>query len=350
MSLNAILDRLGDGWALTLAGLLVGVLFGAAGRHSSFCFRAATIEVGRATWGSRLAVWLIGFAVAVALTQMAVIAGLFDPSQTRQIANAGSLSGAIIGGAMFGVGMVLARGCASRLLILSATGNLRALVTGLILTIIAQASLRGFLSPAREKLAALWIVPGGSGRDLLSVAHLGPVAGTVLGLLALAAGIRLARARAVPNADMTSAVVVGAAIALGWVLTFALAGLIFEGGKVISVTFIGPSADTLMGLINTPALPLSFDFGLIPGVFAGSLLATLWLGEFQWQSFEGGTSMLRYLTGACLMGFGGMLAGGCAVGAAVTGTSIFALTGILALFSMALTGIAADRLIDRPAA
>ncbi|MEZ5799744.1 MAG: YeeE/YedE thiosulfate transporter family protein [Nitratireductor sp.] len=29
--------------------------------------------------------------------------------------------------------------------------------------------------------------------------------------------------------------------------------------------------------------------------------------------------MLRYLVGASLMGFGGMLAGGCAVGAGVTG-------------------------------
>lgn len=43
---------------------------------------------------------------------------------------------------MFGAGMILARGCASPLLVLSATGNLRAILTGLVLTLVAQASVR----------------------------------------------------------------------------------------------------------------------------------------------------------------------------------------------------------------
>jgi uncharacterized membrane protein YedE/YeeE len=44
--------------------------------------------------------------------------------------------------------------------------------------------------------------------------------------------------------------------------------------------------------------------------------------------------MERYLVGGVLMGFGSMLAGGCAVGAGMSGGSIFALTAWLALFSM----------------
>ena len=42
----------------------------------------------------------------------------------------GSWSGAILGGLLFGVGMVLARGCSGRLLVLAATGNLRSVVAG----------------------------------------------------------------------------------------------------------------------------------------------------------------------------------------------------------------------------
>jgi uncharacterized membrane protein YedE/YeeE len=56
--------------------------------------------------------------------------------------------------------------------------------------------------------------------------------------------------------------------------------------------------------------------------------------EWTLQGFEGGPSMLRYFAGAGLMGFGAMLAGGCAVGAGVTGGAIFALTAWLALFAM----------------
>jgi uncharacterized membrane protein YedE/YeeE len=78
-----------------------------------------------------MAIWLIVFATALASTQALIMMDVLQVSDARQLSGAGSLSGAIIGGAMFGMGMVLARGCASRLLVLSATGNLRALVTGL---------------------------------------------------------------------------------------------------------------------------------------------------------------------------------------------------------------------------
>jgi uncharacterized protein len=46
------------------------------------------------------------------------------------------------------------------------------------------------------------------------------------------------------------------------------------------------------------------------------------------------------------MGFGSMLAGGCAVGAGVTGGAIFALTAWVSLFGMWLGAGLADRLID----
>lgn len=60
--------------------------------------------------------------------------------------------------------------------------------------------------------------------------------------------------------------------------------------------------------------------------------------------------MGRYAAGAFLMGFGGMLAGGCAVGAGVTGGSIFAVTAWLALASMWLGALATHTLLDAKAA
>ncbi len=48
-----------------------------------------------------------------------------------------------------------------------------------------------------------------------------------------------------------------------------------------------------------------------------------------------------------MMGFGSMLAGGCAVGAGVTGGAILAITAWVALFFMWLGAGATDWLIDR---
>ena len=48
------------------------------------------------------------------------------------------------------------------------------------------------------------------------------------------------------------------------------------------------------------------------------------------------------------MGFGSMLAGGCAVGAGVTGGSVMALTAWIALLFMWLSAGVTDLLLDRP--
>jgi hypothetical protein len=54
------------------------------------------------------------------------------------------------------------------MLVLAANGNLRALLTGLIFAVVAQASLSGVLSPLRTTISSWWTIDGGSGRDLLA--------------------------------------------------------------------------------------------------------------------------------------------------------------------------------------
>jgi uncharacterized membrane protein YedE/YeeE len=350
LTLDQFIERFGETYALTAGGALVGLAFGACAERSRFCLRSAVIEFSDGTFGPKLAIWLLTFSAAVAATQFAIAAGVLDVSEARQLAATGSLSGAIIGGVMFGAGMVLSRGCASRLLVLAGTGNLRALITGLILTIVAQASLRGALSPAREMLAGLWTLPGGASRNLLTVVHVGPLIGVTLGLCGLVWALWLAWRNRIGVVTGIAAVGVGAAVTAGWLVTYLSSQHSFAPASIKSVSFTGPSADTLMGLINSPSVPLGFDTGLVPGVFAGSFIAALIGREWKLQGFHDGPSMGRYAAGAFLMGFGGMLAGGCAVGAGVTGGSIFAVTAWLALASMWIGALVAHTVLDAKAA
>ena len=71
-------------------------------------------------------------------------------------------------------------------------------------------------------------------------------------------------------------------------------------------------------------------------------------GELKFQGFEGERNMRKAMIGAVLMGFGAMLAGGCAIGAGVTGGSIFAATAWLALFCMWVGAVITDYVIDQP--
>lgn len=336
-------EQFSTGQVAVMLGLATGLLFGVFAQQSRFCLRAACIEFWRNTPGAKFSIWLFTFATALILTQLLMRNGMLETASIRQLVTTGSLSGAIIGGALFGVGMILARGCASRLLVLSATGNLRALVAGLVVTIVSQAALRGGLSPLRQELSDWWLVDA-SQRNLAAL--LPDNGALVFGVVLFVCAIWLARkSQAVPWYQF-GAVLVGASVALGWGLTAWHASWSFDVVAVKSVSFTGPSADTLMGLINMPVLPLSFDVGIVVGVFLGSFLAAQVSGEFKIQTFTEHTGVGRYLIGAVLMGFGGMLAGGCAVGAGVTGGAVMALTAWVALLCMWLAAGLTDRLVD----
>lgn len=336
------LETYSSGEVSVALGIATGLLFGVFAQQSRFCLRSACIEFWRVKPGIKFSIWLFTFSAALIGTQLLINAGILEKGLIRQLSSAGSLSGAIVGGSLFGCGMILARGCASRLLVLSATGNLRALVAGLVVTVVSQASLRGVLSPARETISGWWMISGAR-RDISL--WLFPYAGLLLGVLLLALALWMAYRYRASVWHSVGALLVGVSVALGWGLTAWHASWSFDVVPIKSVSFTGPSADTLMGLINMPSVPLSFDIGIVLGVFAGSGLAAWLTGEFKVQSFTEETGLFRYLLGAALMGFGGMLAGGCAVGAGVTGGAIMAATAWVALFFMWLSAGLTDRIL-----
>ena len=348
MDLVPLVERIGEAPAAALLGLLTGIVFGVAAQRSRFCLRAATVEFAGGRLGDKVSVWLLTFSTAVVWVQAAQLLGLMESADARMMAVPGSWSGAILGGLMFGCGMVLARGCSGRLLVLAATGNLRSVVSGLIFAVVAQMSLSGLLSPARDWLARLWITEGGRNLDLLAALGLPQAGGLLLGLATAALALVLARRNRIGAARLIFASGVGFAVALGWVLTYALSQVAFDPVQIESATFTGPSAHTLMFFLDREAV-LEFDIGLVPGVFIGAMLAAALAGEMKLQAFDDAATMRKAMTGAALMGFGGMLAGGCAIGAGVTGGSIFVGTAWTALFFMWIGAVTTSILTGAPA-
>jgi uncharacterized membrane protein YedE/YeeE len=345
MDLEAIAGLIGEQRLGPAGGLAIGLAFGFFAQRSSFCLRSAALEVAHGRLGGRLAVWLVVFSAALIATQALLAAGLFDTGAVRQLNNRGSLSGAIVGGLMFGAGMVLTRACASRMLVLSASGNLRALLSGLVFAVVAQAARGGILEPARSAIADLWTI-GPEQRDLLAMTGLGHAGAVAFGALWLVAGLWLAVRNRIGARTLVEAAAVGLCVAAAWWFTFGHAAISFDPVSVHSLSFTAPSADALMFVVAAPAGALTFDLGLLPGVVAGAAAGTLTGGGFRLEGFQGAGTMPRYIIGGCLMGFGGMLAGGCAVGAGVSGASVFASTAWVVLWSMWFGAALADRLVD----
>ncbi|HEY1132868.1 MAG TPA: YeeE/YedE family protein, partial [Roseateles sp.] len=298
----------------------------------------------------RLTVWLFAFATAVGATQLLALLGWFDAGNARQIAARGSLSGAAIGGALFGMGMILARGCASRLLVLAAQGNLRALLSGLIFAVTAQSALTGALSPLRETISAWWTIDGGGARDLIARTGIGHGGALLFAGVWLAAAVFWARRQHVGAWGWGGAIGVGLAVAAGWWFTYAVSRLAFDPHPIQSLSFTGPSAELLSRVLFVSDRPLSFDMGMLPGVVLGAFVAAAMSGELKLEGFQGGASMRRYIVGAVCMGFGGMLAGGCAVGAGLSGAAVFTATAWVTLFGIWAAAALTDRLLDQQGA
>ncbi len=346
MNFEALITQLGEEYLLLLGGLVIGIIFGLAAQQSRFCLRAATMEVAHGQPGNRLAIWLVTFSIALIATQLLIIGGYFDTNGLRQFSNRGSLSGAIIGGLLFGIGMALSRACSGRMLILTGGGNLRALLTGLVFAVAAQASLEGILAPLRTEIGNWWTIDGPS-RNLIGVTGIGNWGALIFSIAWLVLGVYMVRKHAVSAYTVIMGTVVGIMIAAAWWFNFGVASNSFEVVPVHSLSFASPTSDTLMYFLSPPGGALSFDLGLIPGVLLGAMAGSILGRTFKLEGFQDPRTMIRYMIGGCFMGFGAILAGGCAIGAGVSGASVFAITAWLTLWSIWLGAVVTDIVVDR---
>lgn len=330
------IERFGDRQVLAMGGLIIGLLFGLLAQRSRYCARAAVLECCEKLPALRTSVWWLGFGACVLGVQLLVLTGALRPEVSRFMAQPGSYSGAILGGLLFGVGMVLAKACAGRMIVLSGHGNLRAVLAGLIFAVAVQASIGGWLAPLRRSLSALWPVDPGPHRNILNLVGAAPWLGTVLAASMLASGVvlfaRHHRGRWGLGLIATGA---GLCVALAWGFTQAVASQSFEAIAVQSLTYSSPSAEWLMRVLSSDTAPnYGFESGLLPATFVGALLGALLSGEFKFEGFRTENRLGHYMIGAVFMGFGAVLAGGCTIGAGMSGGSIFAVSAWLTLIAI----------------
>ena len=324
-------------------GLIVGLAFGALAEATRFCLRRGLVGP-RAERRPALGLWLMALAVAVAGTQGAVALGWIGFADHRFLAPDLPVVAILAGGLMFGAGMVLTRGCASRLTVLAGTGNLRAVTVLLVFAIAAHAAMKGVLSPLREAVSGVTLGLG----DLAALGGLPGGAAAWSALLVAGAGAYPLRSGNRP-AVLAGGALIGALVPLAWVGT----GLVlldeFDPIAFEGLSFTQPAADTLFWTVASSSIPAGFGTGLIGGVLAGAAALSLIAGRFRWQSFATPRETGRYLAGGALMGVGGVLAGGCTVGAGLAGVPTLSVAAILALSSIAAGAVATHRALERRA-
>lgn len=329
------LDAYEPAQLLFWAGLALGAAFGVFAQISRFCLRRVVVETGveRRQAGG---VWILALGVAALATGLLLQDGVLDLSENRYLADDLPLGGLLIGGLMFGVGMVLTRGCVSRLTVLAASGNLRAAMVLLVFAVTAYATLKGVLAPYVSDFSSATTVAGAGGA--LATGETGFVVAIGLFAAALAAAA-FSGARPL---HLALGAGIGLAVALGWLATGVVIVDDFDPQPAESIAFTSSASTTLFYTMAATALEPGFGLGLILGVLGGAHLSARLRGELALQSFENPEQTLRYMLGAVLMGVGGVMAGGCTVGNGLSGVSSLGLGPILGLAAIIAGGVLAQ--------
>jgi uncharacterized membrane protein YedE/YeeE len=327
---------------VVLAGLVIGLVYGAVGLLSGFCMMSSL----RGWWGegdSRLVrTYALAMGVAIASSQLLAARGFVDLGKSIYLQPTFSAPLMFFGGALFGYGMVLSNGCGSRALVLLGRGNLRSFVVVIVLGIVAEMTLKGLIAPARIAMVQVsqTTAVANSLPALLSGLGLSGISARMLAASVTSAALVIfafahAPFRRSPG-QIAAGLVVGVLIAAGWYATGYLGADDFNPTPVTSLTFIAPIADALQYVMLSTGLTLNFGIATVGGVFAGSLVTALVTKRFHLEGFQSPRHMLRSAFGAALMGTGGVMAFGCSIGQGLTGLSTLALASFVAVAGILL--------------
>lgn len=338
---------------LAIGGLIIGMVFGYIVMRTNFCTMGSISDMLSFGDYRRFRAWLLAGATTVVGAQLLNAAGVVDLSKSMYLGANLNWLGHIVGGLMFGYGMVFAGGCASRNLARVGAGDLRSLLTLIVMGLFAYMTIGGLLGPIRdvaERMTAIAL-----GATTVKAQGLGNIVGAVvpanpvvinLAVAAVIAGAMLiycfkdAEFRA-SRIHVLSGIGIGLCAVAGWALT----GLAFDDMadrpvSPISLTYVRPTADAIEWLQRfTAGMIPGFGVTTVFGAILGSFIAAKSMGRFQLTTFASVADTKRCMFGAALMGIGGVLALGCTVGQAITGISTLALGSFLTFAAIVAGGV-----------
>jgi uncharacterized membrane protein YedE/YeeE len=353
------------GLIVVWAGFALAFVFGLAAARTNFCTMGALSDIVNMGSWARMRTWMLAVAVAILGTTLLAATGQVDLAKSVPQRPMLPWLSLLVGGALFGVGMTIAGGCANRNLVRLGGGSLRSLVVLTFVAIASYMALKGlfaqwrsaWLDPARIDLAAYgWTdsslamavgkLTGLPARTALSIT----AAVVIAGLLLFVFRDRRYRGN---GRQIVGAVLMGSAVAAGWYVTGHLGygenpdtlETVYHATNtrtLESLSFVAPLAYSLelLMLWTDKSLHPSFGVALVLGTIAGSAVHAIASRTFRWEGFASLADLRNQIVGAVLMGAGGVTALGCTIGQGLTGLSTLSLGSVLAVAGIVAGSVA----------
>jgi uncharacterized protein len=334
------------------ASFLLSFLFGAIAQRTHFCTMGAVSDVVNMGDWARMRQWALAAGVGMLGFGLLVWMGKIDASKTLYASGRILWLSALVGGALFGFGMVLASGCGSKTLVRIGGGSLKSIIVFVVMGIAAFATLKGVTAVLRvstvDAVTFPTVAPGalstwaGSLFGMQSkLAQLVTALGVGGGLVAWA----LIRKDFWTLDNLLAGLGLGAlVVAMWWASahmgyvaehpdTLQEAFLATPSGRAEALSFVAPVAYTLDWLMffSDKSKVLTLGIASVFGVVTGSAVVALATRSFRWEGFGSVEDVANHLVGAVLMGIGGVTAMGCTVGQGLSGISTLSATSFIAV-------------------
>ncbi|MGM3275693.1 YeeE/YedE family protein [Ralstonia sp. 24A2] len=339
-------------------------VFGALLQRTHFCTMGAVSDAINIGDWSRVRMWVLAIGVATIGTGVLSWLGLIDTSKTIYTANKLLWLSSLVGGLLFGFGMVLGSGCGSKTLVRIGGGNLKSVVVFVFLGLSAYMTLKGVFGVVRVATVDNVVVTLPTSQDLPSV--LGHALSVDVRTLRLALALVIGGAlslwallghdfRTVDN--LLGGVGVGLIIVAMWYVsghlgyvqedpnTLQEAFVATNSGRMEALSFVAPVSYTLEWLMFFSDTSRVLTVGIVSvlGVIAGSAVVALATSTFRWEGFANAEDTGNHIIGGILMGVGGVTALGCTIGQGLSGVSTLAIGSFIALAGILIGAVLAFR-------
>lgn len=314
---------------MIITGLVLGTALGIVMQRGRFCVTGMLRDISLAhTWRpvTALLIVIAIHAVGIAgLTAAGIIQPEYDPFAPYAV---------IVGGFLFGIGIVLAGGCASGTWYRSGEGlvgsGFALLFYGLSAAAMKTGALSGLNSWLRDRTVNLTTIHGSLGMSVWWLA---------IPFAALAAGLAVyfLRTDSTPASLQAgwkkplhlyvAAVLVGLLGIIAWPLSAAT-------GRNDGLGITSPTANLINFLVTGESTRVDWGVMLVLGILVGSFIAAKVTGEFRVRVPDA-TQTVKSIAGGTLMGVGAAWAGGCTVGNGMVQTGLFTYQGWVALAAIA---------------
>ncbi|MBI2152561.1 MAG: YeeE/YedE family protein [Candidatus Rokubacteria bacterium] len=313
-------------WAFYASAVLTGLAFGYVSQRGGFCLTRALSNLYIMGDATIVRAYLLALLVATIGVHLLMAWGLVDipPSAIRPfrwVAN-------IVGGLLFGVGMILSGGCSGSTWYRVGEGAVGAWVVLFGFALGATTMTVGILAPARQVLRASVITVDGGPPTLASM--IGAPSWVVIAVLGIVVAVFLWRGGGEPEHGKwpwpATGLAVGVLIALGWWTSSfgdAPSGITLASNTGQALTY------PLVGYPNR----VNWSMVLLVGVPVGAFLGAWPAREFRWK-LPPGWSLVQLFAGGLLMGASAILAEGCNITQGLTNSATLAVGSLVAFGAM----------------